>query len=123
MNAKATKETTTDAASEAAPAAVQQKEDGFEFYNLTKPIDAHGETLKVLRVREPTGLDIERCGVPIVIDFSIDPPKLTFDEKKMAAMISMLAAIPASSVRSMSPKDWVSVAWGIAGFFTPNWGA
>jgi hypothetical protein len=94
-------------------------ESNFE-HTLIKPITAHGEPVTVLKWREPTGGDIERAGNPIRLDFS-DPtnPSMTFNEKKMAGMISVLCNIPPSSVRQLVAKDWNAVAWKLFRFFTP----
>lgn len=89
------------------------------FHVLAKPIQAHGDEVTVLRWREPTGGDIERAGNPVYLDFSGEKPSITFNERKMAAMISVLAQIPPSSVRMLSAKDWNAVAWKLFRFFTP----
>jgi Phage tail assembly chaperone proteins, E, or 41 or 14 len=92
-------------------------------HTLAKPIQAHGEEIKVLRWREPTGGDIERAGNPVYLDVSAVPTggaaTMTFNEKKMAGMISVLCQIPPSSVRQMTSKDWNAVAWKLFRFFTP----
>lgn len=88
---------------------------------LRKPIQANGEDVSELTFREPTAADIERSGNPVILDvFGGDTPKITFDEKKMSAMISNLAAIPPSSVRMLHPKDWNSIAWSLTNFFMPD---
>jgi hypothetical protein len=96
-------------------------EEEFEepVHVLIKPIQAHGEEITALRWREPTGGDIERAGNPVYLDFSGEKPSITFNEKKMAAMISLLAGIPPSSVRMLSAKDWNAIAWKLFRFFTP----
>jgi hypothetical protein len=86
---------------------------------LQKPIQAHGEELHVLRWREPTGGDIERAGNPVYLDFSGASPSITFNEKKMATMMSLLCAVPPSSIRQLTAKDWNAVAWALFRFFTP----
>jgi tail assembly chaperone E/41/14-like protein len=88
---------------------------------LRKPIQANGEEVSELVFREPNGGDIERAGNPVIVDvFSGDTIKLTFDEKKMTAMMSRLAAVPPSSIRQLHPKDWNSIAWQLVHFFTPD---
>ena len=87
---------------------------------LTKPIQAHGEELHILRWREPTGADIERAGNPIIVDFFGEKPSLTFNEKKMSAMISALCQVPPSSVRQLTAGDWNSIAWKLVRFFMPK---
>ena len=94
------------------------EQDPFE-YVLSKPIQAHGEEIKILKWREPTGGDIERAGNPVQLDFSGENPTMTFNERKMAAMISTLTAIPPSSVRQLTAKDWNAIAWRLFRFFTP----
>ena len=85
---------------------------------LTKPIQAHGEEVTVLRWREPTGGDIERAGNPISLEgFGQERPRLSFDEKKMAAMISQLASIPPSSVKMLAARDWNAIAFKVFRFF------
>ena len=87
---------------------------------LTRPIQAHGEELHILRWREPTGADIERAGNPIIVDFFGEKPSLTFNEKKMSAMISALCQVPPSSVRQLTAGDWNSIAWKLVRFFMPK---
>ena len=90
-------------------------------YKLRKPIQANGEEVDELTFREPNGGDIERAGNPVLVDvFSGDTVKLSFDEKKMTAMMSRLAAVPPSSIRMLNPKDWNSIAWQLVPFFTPD---
>jgi hypothetical protein len=89
-------------------------------HTLSKPIHAHGEELRFLKWREPTGADIERAGNPIVVDFFGEKPSLTFNEKKMSAMISALCQIPPSSVRQLTASDWNSIAWKLVRFFMPR---
>lgn len=89
---------------------------------LRKPILKDGDPSSEIEFREPTAGDIERAGQPVLLDFSSDPFKITFDEKKMTMMLSTLAAVPPSSIRSMHPKDWNTCAWLVAGFFTPDLG-
>jgi len=79
-----------------------------------------GEMVDELKFREPTGGDIERIGYPVNIDWGQIPPLTTINSPVMGAMMSHLAAIPPSSIKSMHPKDWASAAWRLAGFFTPE---
>ena len=86
---------------------------------LSKPIQAHGEELRELHWREPTGGDIEMAGNPVYLDFSGAAPSITFNEKKMANMMSRLCGVPPSSIRQLTAKDWNAVAWKMFKFFTP----
>ncbi|MGX1151450.1 phage tail assembly protein [Bradyrhizobium ottawaense] len=89
-------------------------------FKLRKPVDAHGEKISEITFREPTGADIEAAGLPVNIDFSFDPPRIEFDARKMSAMMSVLAAVPPSTIRALAPKDWSTCAWGLASFFIPD---
>lgn len=89
---------------------------------LRKAVIAHGDEVKELKFREPTAADIEVCGTPVMIDFlASDTPKMTFETKAMFAMMSRLAAVPPSTIRSMHPKDWNGAAMALAyRFFIPE---
>jgi tail assembly chaperone E/41/14-like protein len=88
---------------------------------LRKAIIAHGDEVKELRFREPTAGDIEKCGNPVNLSFYPDePPKMTFEAKNMSAMMSVLAAVPPSTIRAMHPRDWENAAWNLASFFMPD---
>jgi len=87
---------------------------------LRRPIVAHGEEIKELKLREPTAGDIDRIGNPVLIGIYEDNPKVHFDNKVMTNMISHLASVPPSSVKAMHTKDWNNAAWALMGFFTPD---
>ena len=99
----------------------QQRQQWPLVYPLRKPIQANGEELSEIKLREPTGGDIARAGNPVILDmFSGEQVKITFDEKKMENMIGLLAAVPPSSVKQLHPRDWNSLAWHLVPFFTPD---
>ncbi|KIU31108.1 phage tail assembly protein [Atlantibacter hermannii] len=81
---------------------------------LTKPITAHGETVHVLELSEPTGKDVRELGYPY---------QMNHDEsiKLLSGVVSKyivrLANVPQSSVDQMSPADLNIAAWMVAGFF------
>jgi hypothetical protein len=86
---------------------------------LSQPIEAHGEQIKVLVFREPTGRDLLTVGNPVIFDPISDPPKVIHDERRMNAMMSALAGVPPSSIMAMVPRDWITAAWGLTPFFVP----
>jgi len=88
-------------------------------HKLASPIQAYGNEVTEIVFRKPTGMDIVQQGNPVIFDPISDPPRITFDERKMTAMISALAKIPVSSVQQMDPRDWVACAWMVAPFFVP----
>jgi Phage tail assembly chaperone proteins, E, or 41 or 14 len=100
------------------PAAV--KDDGKIHVKLEKPVIAHGEKIDEIVFREPTGLDIEMAGVPATIDFSVEPPRIAFNQREMSAMMVQLGAVPPSTIKNMSSNDWVNCAWKLSRFFVPR---
>lgn len=86
---------------------------------LMRPIQAHGEAVTVLRFREPTGRDLLTIGNPVIFDPISDPPKVLHDEKRMNQMLAVLANVPPSSILMLTPRDWITCAWGLTPFFVP----
>src|SRR6266699_123074 len=88
---------------------------------LRKSVIANGDEVKELTFREPTAADIERAGNPVDITYmgENENPKVTFDAKAMTQMMSILAAVPPSTIRQMNTRDWNTAAWELASFFTP----
>jgi hypothetical protein len=82
---------------------------------LTKPIQAHGSSISTLEFRPPTGEDILDIGSP---PFQIDEKRRThIDLAVTGEYIVRLAAIPASSVKLLSPADLMGAFGVVAGFF------
>lgn len=82
---------------------------------LTKPIKAHGEDVTQLVFRAPSGEDILKVGSP---PFLVDDKRRThIDLVTTAEYVELLADIPASSVKQMSPADLMSAFGMVAGFF------
>lgn len=102
------------------------KVNGEEFQpiviKLRNKIIANGDEVDEITFREPTASDIERVGNPVNIDLSsaTGEVKVTFDSKAMTQMMSLLAAVPPSTIRQMKTKDWNSAAWSLASFFIPD---
>lgn len=105
----------------AAPASVNGAEVPMKIV-LRKPVMAHGEEVKELIFREPTGGDIAMCGNPVIIHMmGQSEPKLLFDAQAMEAMMSRLAAVPPSTIKNMDSRDWESGAYLLSRFFMPDW--
>ena len=86
---------------------------------LRKKVIAHGDEVDELSFNEPTGADIERCGLPIIIDFANGEARPLIEPKAMAAMMSSLAAVPPSTIKMLNPQDWSVIAFSLMGLFTP----
>jgi Phage tail assembly chaperone proteins, E, or 41 or 14 len=96
----------------------EEQTSGFT-YTLEKPIEAHGEEVKTLKFREPTARDMMDCGNPVNFDPISDPPKITFDNRSMALMMSRLSGVPTSSIGQLQTRDFTGICWNLAPFFVP----
>ncbi|EGX8240539.1 phage tail assembly protein [Salmonella enterica subsp. enterica serovar Reading] len=84
---------------------------------LKKPIVAHGETLHVLEMREPTYDEIEALGFP----FSISGEgSIKLDSQVALKYIPLLAGIPRSSAAQMAKLDIFKASMVILRFFTSS---
>ncbi len=80
---------------------------------LRKPITAHGEDIQELKLREPTGEDIEKCGYPLAIGEGKAYPIA----ESVSKLIARLAAIPPSSVKQLAVADYQAAMGVVLGFF------
>lgn len=81
---------------------------------LKKPVTAHGEELKELTFREPTGKDIRKNGWPYTMSAG---GNVILSGPVVAAYIQDLAGVNPAAVDSMHPTDVNTAGWKIAGFF------
>lgn len=105
---------------EAEPAPAKPERVKELVIELTTPVQAHGETLNKITFRRPTGKDIMAIGdsYPIHIDWNTgvvrpNPPA-------MGQMMSLLAAVPPSTIEKMDAEDWSTCAHALMGFFPPG---
>jgi hypothetical protein len=88
---------------------------------LTKPIQAHGQEVKELTLRPPTGGDIRRCGMPYRLVSKTDGGNATeFDTDVVAKYVVALAGVPAPSVDALTPTDFQSCINEVMNFFMPS---
>ncbi len=88
---------------------------------LEKPVVAHGDEIKELSFRIPTGSDIEVAGHPVVIEWAGDgTPRFVPLERKMSAMMAQLATVPPSTIKQLTSNDWTNCAYKLLGFFVPR---
>ena len=87
---------------------------------LTKAVIANGEEVIELKFREPTGGDIASVGNPVSVDFSQDPPKISYDAKAMTQMLAALATVPPSTIKNLTARDWETAALMVTSFFLPD---
>ncbi|MEN4735788.1 phage tail assembly protein [Pantoea agglomerans] len=82
---------------------------------LSKPITAHGETIHVLELREPSFDEIEQIGFPFTIG---SEGNIKIDSSVSLRYIPVLAGIPRSSASQMAKIDIFKASMTILGFFT-----
>jgi Phage tail assembly chaperone proteins, E, or 41 or 14 len=87
---------------------------------LTKPVMAHGDMIKQIKFRIPTGADLMAMGdgYPIVIDWQTG--RVTPHPEVMGNMMSVLAEVPPSTIKMLSGADFSTCAFRLMGFFTPG---
>jgi hypothetical protein len=88
---------------------------------LKKPIVGllpDGAKIEELSLREPTAKDIEVCGNPCRPNW--ETGEVTFDEKKMSAIIAQLSNVPPPFISKLDPRDWTNAAWRVHSFFLPD---
>lgn len=87
---------------------------------LRKKVQAHGDMIEVLELREPTALDIERIGQPVTLNIFDANPRPIVEAGVMMAMLSHLAAVPLGSIRKLDPRDYQNASLAIFRFFIPD---
>lgn len=87
---------------------------------LTTAVQANGEMVKKLVFRRPTGGDIMAMGdsYPIVINWQTG--MITPNPQVMGTMMSVLAAVPPSTIKALDSEDWSTCAHALMGFFPPG---
>ena len=86
---------------------------------LKTPIQAHGEEVSEITLREPTTEGIIEIGLPTLMVVSEDGSVggVEVRQKVIARYIMKLAAIPMSSVKALSVADFSTAQAGVMGFF------
>jgi hypothetical protein len=82
---------------------------------LTTPIEAHGDTVNKLEMRELNTEDIMRCGFPFAPNANGE--EVEIKPSVVAKYIVRLAEIPESSVKALAPADFIKVCGEIISFF------
>lgn len=86
-------------------------------FKLAAPIQAYGEEMRELRMRDPSTADVRAINaVPYV--FSKEAGGVpTLVPEVCARYISRLAQIPLSAVDQLALGDFHSLAWEVANYF------
>lgn len=80
---------------------------------LSKPIQAHGQEVHEIDLREPDGGDVMECGYPLTIGDGEARPNADIVGK----LIVRLGGIPLSSVKQLSARDFQACLGGVLSFF------
>jgi len=90
---------------------------------LTKPIQAHGNEISELELREPNTGDIAACGSPFSFTIAAEEGggvTIVPHAPALVALIARLANIPLSSVRSMAVADTFACLGQLVNFLGPS---
>jgi hypothetical protein len=75
------------------------------------------DEIRELRLRQPTGGDINYCGSPIHMGRD---GNFVIDDQRMHLMIARLAGILTMVLDQIDPRDWQTAAYRLFRFFLPN---
>lgn len=85
---------------------------------LTQPVQAHGEPIASLTLREPRGEDIQVCGYPfLLLAGEGEEVGVRIDAAAIGKYVSRLAGVPTSSVRALCLADWQACLQAVLSFF------
>jgi len=87
---------------------------------LSKPVVSSGEMIKKLTFREPTGGDMQAIGEKWPVNIDWQTGVVTPNPEVMAGVMSVLAAVPPSTIKAMRGKDFSTCAHRLMGFFVPD---
>lgn len=85
---------------------------------LTKPIKVAGDEVTELSFREPTVMDIEQNDSPVLVNYTTGAWDYKFPQ--MTQMMSALATVPPSAIRSLDRVDYMTIALKLAPHFFPD---
>lgn len=90
---------------------------GEVIVKLSRPAQAHGEPIRELRLREPTGDDIWQTGLPISFG---DNGATNISMPDLLALAARLAGVPPSTIRALPAGDIMSLTQALIPFFAPT---
>jgi hypothetical protein len=101
----------------AAPTKIRPKEIVIE---LTAPVQAHGETIKKLTFRRPTGADVMALGDAYPIHINWQTGEVRPNPPVMGEIMTTLAQVPMSTIKQLEAEDFATCAYALMGFFPPG---
>jgi Phage tail assembly chaperone proteins, E, or 41 or 14 len=87
---------------------------------LKKPVMANGEMTNKLTFREPTGNDMLQLGERWPVNIDWQTGEVSPNPAVMANVISLLGAVPPSTVKALGGKDFATCSHRLMGFFVPD---
>jgi hypothetical protein len=81
---------------------------------------AHGDMIKKITFRRPTGGDIMEMGEGYPINIDWETGVVRPNPVVMGMMMSRLAEVPPSTIKAMDAIDWSTCAHALMGFFPPG---
>ena len=84
---------------------------------LSGPIEAHGEEITALAIREPGTEDFIAHGFPFKID--LESGEMRIDAKVCGKMLPALTNVPPSSIKALKPGDFLQCCFHIVAFSEP----
>jgi hypothetical protein len=84
---------------------------------LTRPIQAHGNQVLELDLREPNGGDVAACGFPFRMIVADETMQILPEGQAITSLISRLGNIPKGSAGQLNLADWMECMNAIFGFF------
>jgi hypothetical protein len=88
--------------------------------DLKKAVMANGEMVKQITFREPTGGDMQLIGDKWPVNIDWQTGVVTPNPEVMGNVMSTLAAVPPSTIKAMTGKDFATCAHALMGFFVPD---
>jgi hypothetical protein len=86
--------------------------------DLHTPARAHGESIKQMKFRRPTGGDLmQLVELPIRFDSN---GNVAINPLVMGEMMALLAGVPPSTIKMMDSEDWSTCAYRLVVFFVPG---
>ena len=81
---------------------------------LRRPVEAHGETLHEIVLREINTEDVIQIGVPVTVG---KDGSGTMNTQLVMKYASRLGNIPPSTVRNLDARDFMDIINAVMGFF------
>lgn len=81
---------------------------------LSTPIQAHGEEVSVLELKDPTFEQIQKFGTPVSLDSN---GNYTINTQTAFKYIPELAGVPPSSIKTLGAYDLNNLCWAVWRFF------